>query len=109
MNAPYDKPTSLGILPGTVESTVVVKPDPEHVADALNGDDDIGTIICEVSGANYGSVPLPDGFLPELRRLADEHNAVLIFDEVITGFRWSPGGLQARDGVLPDLCSMAKS
>ena len=49
MNAPYDKPTSLGILPGTVESTVVVKPDPEHVADALNGDDDIGTIICEVS------------------------------------------------------------
>ena len=52
MNAPYDKPTSLGILPGTVESTVVVKPDPEHVADALNGDDDIGTIICEVSGAN---------------------------------------------------------
>ncbi len=108
MNAPYDKPTSLGILPGTVESTVVVKPDPEHVADALNGDDDIGTIICEVSGANYGSVPLPDGFLPELRRLADEHNAVLIFDEVITGFRWSPGGRQARDGVLPDLCSMAK-
>ena len=108
MNAPYDKPTSLGILPGTVESTVVVKPDPEHVADALNGDDDIGTIICEVSGANYGSVPLPDGFLPELRLLADEHNAVLIFDEVITGFRWSPGGRQARDGVLPDLCSMAK-
>jgi glutamate-1-semialdehyde 2,1-aminomutase len=108
MNAPYDKPTSLGILPGTVDCTVVVKPDLEKVEEALQRDGDIGTIICEVSGANYGSVPLPDGFLPELRRLADVHKAVLIFDEVITGFRWSPGGRQARDGVTPDLTSMAK-
>jgi glutamate-1-semialdehyde 2,1-aminomutase len=108
MNAPYDKPTSLGILPGTLACTVVVKPEIEKVEAALNSDSDIGTIICEVSGANYGSVPLADGFLPELRRLADAHNAVLIFDEVITGFRWSPGGRQARDGVLPDLTSMAK-
>ena len=108
MNAPYDKPTSLGILPGTVDSTVVVAPDPDQVAEALKADDEIGTIICEVSGANYGCVPLPDGFLPELRRLADAHGAVLIFDEVITGFRWSPGGRQARDGVIPDLTTMAK-
>ncbi len=108
MNAPYDKPTSLGILPGTVACTVVVKPDIDQVAAALSADSDIGTIICEVSGANYGSVPLTEGFLPELRRLADAHKAVLIFDEVITGFRWSPGGRQARDGVTPDLTSMAK-
>ena len=108
MNAPYDKPTSLGILPGTVEATVVVKPDLAAVEAALAADEEIGTIICEVSGANYGSVPLPEGFLLELRRLADAHKAVLIFDEVITGFRWSPGGRQARDGVTPDLTSMAK-
>jgi glutamate-1-semialdehyde 2,1-aminomutase len=108
MKAPYDKPSSLGILPGTVESTVVAPPDADWVEAALKRDGDIGTIICEVSGANYGSVPLPPGFLKELRRLADEHNAVLIFDEVITGFRWSPGGLQARDGIIPDLTSMAK-
>ena len=108
MNAPYDKPTSLGILPGTVDCTVVVKPDATKVEAALQSDSEIGTIICEVSGANYGSVPLPDQFLPELRRLADTHNVVLVFDEVITGFRWSPGGRQARDGVIPDLTSMAK-
>ena len=77
-----------GILQGTVEATVVVKPEPAAVEAALVADDEIGTIICEVSGANYGSVPLPEGFLPELRRLADVHQAVLIFDEVITGFRW---------------------
>jgi glutamate-1-semialdehyde 2,1-aminomutase len=108
MSAPYDKPSSLGILPGTVEATVVVPPDAARVAEALEKDSEIGTIICEVSGANYGSVPLPVGLLSELRRLADAHSAVLIFDEVITGFRWSPGGLQARDKILPDLTSMAK-
>ncbi len=108
MAAPYDQPSSHGILPGTVEATVVVPPDAARVAEALQADDEIGTIICEVSGANYGSVPLPFGFLGALRKLADEHNTVLIFDEVITGFRWSPGGLQARDNILPDLTSMAK-
>ena len=108
MSAPYDQPSSHGLLPGTIEATVVVPPDAARVAETLQADSEIGTIICEVSGANYGSVPLPFGFLAALRKLADEHNAVLIFDEVITGFRWSPGGLQARDKILPDLTSMAK-
>ena len=106
--APYDQPSSLGILPGSVDASVVVPPDAERVAEALARDSDIGTIICEVSGANYGSVPLPFGLLASLRELADAHEAVLIFDEVITGFRWSPGGLQARDNIIPDLTSMAK-
>jgi len=108
MAAPYDQPSSLGILPGTIEATVVAPPDASRVAEVLDADNEIGTIICEVSGANYGSVPLPYGFLSALRELADQHNAVLIFDEVITGFRWSPGGLQARDKIVPDLTSMAK-
>lgn len=108
MAAPYDQPSSLGILPGTIEATVVAPPDAARVAEVLDADNEIGTIICEVSGANYGSVPLPYGFLSALRELADQHNAVLIFDEVITGFRWSPGGLQARDKIIPDLTSMAK-
>ncbi|MEC9153048.1 MAG: aminotransferase class III-fold pyridoxal phosphate-dependent enzyme [Pseudomonadota bacterium] len=108
MAAPYDQPSSLGILPGTIEATVVAPPDASRVAEVLDADNEIGTIICEVSGANYGSVPLPYGFLSALRELADQHNAVLIFDEVITGFRWSPGGLQARDKIIPDLTSMAK-
>lgn len=108
MTAPFDRIPSLGILPGAAEATVVVAPDADKVEAALRRDSEIGTIICEVSGANYGSVPMPDGFLKDLRRLADEHGVVLIFDEVITGFRWSPGGLQARDGIIPDLTTMAK-
>jgi len=106
--APYDRMPTLGALPAAVEATVVIPPDPERVEAALKGDREIGTIICEVSGANYGCVPLPEGFLPQLRALADRYDAVLIFDEVITGFRWSPGGRQARDGVIPDLTTMAK-
>jgi len=108
MKAPYDQPASLGILPGSVDATVVAAPNVDAVEAALKHDTEIGVIICEVSGANYGSVPLPAGFLVELRRLADSYGAVLIFDEVITGFRWSPGGLQARDGITPDLTTMAK-
>jgi glutamate-1-semialdehyde 2,1-aminomutase len=108
MKAPYDQHSSLGVLPGSVDATVVAAPNAEAVESALKRDPEIGTIICEVSGANYGSAPLPEGFLADLRRLADSYDAVLIFDEVITGFRWSPGGLQARDGIIPDLTTMAK-
>ena len=51
MAAPYDQPSSLGILPGTIEATVVVPPDAARVAEVLEGDSEIGTIICEGSGA----------------------------------------------------------
>ena len=53
-------------------------------------------------------MPLKDGFLQELRQVTAEREVVLIFDEVITGFRWSSGGAQERFGVRPDLTSMAK-
>jgi glutamate-1-semialdehyde 2,1-aminomutase len=108
MAAPYDQLTTEGVLPAAAEATVVCPPDADAVSDALSKDKEIGTIICEVSGANYGSVPLKEGFLSDLRRLADEHEVVLIFDEVITGFRWAPGGVQAVSGVTPDLTAMAK-
>ncbi len=108
MSAPYDELSTLGVVPGAAEATVVCPPDADAVDDALARDKEIGTIICEVSGANYGSVPLKDGFLEDLRRLADEYEVVLIFDEIITGFRWSPGGVQALSGVTPDLTTLAK-
>lgn len=107
-SAPYDRSPSLGVLPGALEATVVAPPDPQRVDDLLAADAAIGTVICEVSGANYGSVPLPPGFLPALREIATRRDVVLVFDEVITGFRWSPGGRQARDGVIPDLTTLAK-
>ena len=62
----------------------------------------------EPSGASWGEVPLPFGFIAELRELTRKHGVILIFDEVITGFRWSRGGAQARYGITPDMCVLAK-
>ncbi|MBC6406189.1 MAG: aminotransferase class III-fold pyridoxal phosphate-dependent enzyme [Rhodospirillales bacterium] len=103
-----DRPPSLGVPQAISDLTAVAPPDLEAIAERLDRDPGIGSIFVEASGANYGSVPLPDGFLPAIRAMADELDKVLIFDEVITGFRWSPGGRQARDGVVPDLTTLAK-
>ena len=62
----------------------------------------------EPSGASWGQVPLPAGFLAGLRELTRKHGVILIFDEVITGFRWSRGGAQARYRLTPDMCILAK-
>nr|WP_231578003.1 aminotransferase class III-fold pyridoxal phosphate-dependent enzyme [Thermorudis peleae] len=51
---------------------------------------------------------MPDGFLHRLREITQRYDTVLIFDEVITGFRWSPGGVQGLLGIRPDLTTMAK-
>ena len=108
MKAPFDRIPTLGV-PEVLKETMVVCPtDEAKVEDALKADRAIGAIIVEVSGANWGCVPVRDDFLRALRTLADRYECVLIFDEVITGFRWSPGGKQAVLGVTPDLTTMAK-
>jgi glutamate-1-semialdehyde 2,1-aminomutase len=99
---------SLGVPQAVSDLTVVAPPDLEAIAALLEQDAGIGTVFVEASGANYGSVPLPDGFLQGIRALTKASGHVLIFDEVITGLRWSPGGRQARDGVVPDLTTLAK-
>jgi len=69
----------------------------------------VAAMIMEPVLCNNGCIaPLP-GYLELARRLADQHNVVLIFDEVITGFRLSLGGAQARFGVTPDLCVLGKA
>ncbi|WP_247676720.1 MULTISPECIES: aminotransferase class III-fold pyridoxal phosphate-dependent enzyme [unclassified Leisingera] len=90
---------SLEVPQAVCDLTVVAPPDLGAIAALLDSDTQIGTMFVEASGANYGSVPLPEGFLQDIRALADQSGHVLIFDEVITGLRWSPGGRQARDGL----------
>ncbi|MEC9350216.1 MAG: aminotransferase class III-fold pyridoxal phosphate-dependent enzyme, partial [Planctomycetota bacterium] len=68
----------------------------------------IGALIVEPVAGNMGVVPPAEGFLAGLRALCDEHGALLIFDEVITGFRVSRGGAQERYDVSPDLTVMGK-
>ncbi len=69
---------------------------------------EIACIIVEPAAGNMGLVLPNDGFLQGLRDLCTEHGAVLIFDEVITGFRLSPGGAQQRFNITPDLTTLGK-
>ena len=68
----------------------------------------LACVIVEPVAGNMGVVPPADGFLEGLRRLCDESGALLVFDEVITGFRVACGGAQERYGVLPDLTILGK-
>ncbi|QFT74950.1 aspartate aminotransferase family protein [Ruegeria sp. THAF33] len=98
---------SLGI-PDVVNDLIhVCAAEPQAMQTALQ-DERIGTVIIEASGANYGCVPLETETLHALHDIARDAGVVLIFDEIITGFRWSPGGRQARDGIVPDLTTLAK-
>jgi glutamate-1-semialdehyde 2,1-aminomutase len=69
---------------------------------------DVAAVILEPSGGSWARLPLRPGFLPGLREVTRRHGTLLIFDEVITGFRWAPGGAQQRSGVTPDLSTHAK-
>jgi glutamate-1-semialdehyde 2,1-aminomutase len=106
---PFDAPGSLGLAPGTELGSVMIPAnDLDRLALTLRNDRDIAAIILEPSGASWGTVPLAPGFLAGVRELATGHDVLLIFDEVVTGFRWAPGGAQERAGVTPDLSTHAK-
>lgn len=94
---------SAGVTPGAVADTVVV---PWNVVPTL--DDDTAVLIVEAVAANMGLVPPADGFLAALRAECDRVGALLMFDEVITGFRLGIGGATAWSGVTPDLWSFGK-
>ena len=105
---PFDVPASTGIPQGVLDTVVVLPPDLAALERVLTADGDIAGVITEASGASYGTVPLQPGFLEGVRKLTRDHGVVMILDEVITGFRWSPGGAQQRLGIDPDLCTLAK-
>jgi glutamate-1-semialdehyde 2,1-aminomutase len=94
---------SAGVPAGAVADTVVV---PYNRVPTL--DDTVACVIVEPVAANMGLVPPVDGFLAGLRAECDRVGAVLIFDEVITGFRLGRGGAQERYGVTPDLSCFGK-
>jgi glutamate-1-semialdehyde 2,1-aminomutase len=102
-------PISQGGIPEVTEATIVCRfNDAEDVERALR-EQDVAAIILEPIPHNIGAVLPRPGFLERLRELCDEHGTVLIFDEVITGFRHALGGYQSICGVMPDLTTMGKA
>ena len=103
-------PDSAGVPKGCTQDTMIaVYNDLESVEELLTeSKDQVAAVIVEPVGANMGVVPPADGFLQGLRTLCDAHGALLIFDEVITGFRLKFDGAAGFYGVTPDLVTYGK-
>ena len=101
-------PASPGVPPEVAASTIVVPWNDDEALLAATAEHELAAILAEPLPANMGLVPPADGFLELLRTCADETGALLVFDEVVSGFRVARGGAQELFEVLPDLTIMGK-
>lgn len=106
----YGSPSSSGVTAGTAKDTLIAEYNSIESVEQIFSENqgEIACIIVEPVAANMGVVLPRDGFLQKLRALCDKNNALLIFDEVITGFRLAIGGAQEYYGVTADLVTYGK-
>ncbi|NBC16302.1 MAG: glutamate-1-semialdehyde 2,1-aminomutase [Bacteroidetes bacterium] len=106
----FGEPNSPGVTPGNAKDTLLARyNDVDSVRALVEANaGEVACIIVEPIAGNMGCIPPEPGFLEGLRTLCDEHGIVLIFDEVMTGFRVARGGAQERYGVTPDLTTLGK-
>lgn len=106
----FGDPDSAGVTKGAAEDTLLARYNDLNSVEALmkENKEDVACVIVEATAANMGVVPAAAGFLAGLRSLCDQYGALLIFDEVITGFRLAFGGAAAYFGVKPDLVTYGK-
>jgi glutamate-1-semialdehyde 2,1-aminomutase len=105
---PFDAPHIPGVPDATLGTVTVLPANDAALVEERLSKGDVAAVIIEPSGASWSTIPLVEGFLANLRDITTKHDVVLIFDEVITGFRWAPGGAQGRFSVVPDMTTMAK-
>ena len=103
-------PDSLGVPEGYTGNTLVAEYNNIESVEKLfeKYNNQIAAVIVEPVAANMGVVPPADGFLEKLRQITKKYNSLLIFDEVITGFRLAKGGAQEYFGIVPDLTVLGK-
>ncbi len=106
----FGTPNSPGVTRGTAKDTLLANfNDVQNVSALIEANKDkIACIILEPVPGNMGCIPPAEGFLEGLRELCDENGILLIFDEVMTGFRLAPGGVQERLGVNADIVCYGK-
>ena len=109
---PFDKPRAGRLSPtldGALNAGMMVIPRNDLVAlERALSKKDVAALFIEGAEAHASGSPVFPETIRAARQLTSRHGTLLVFDEVITGFRWSPGGWQAVIGVTPDLCSLAK-
>jgi glutamate-1-semialdehyde 2,1-aminomutase len=108
VDPPFDVPMSAGVPEATLDQLLLAPPNDIKAVVELLQRGDVAAVILEPAGGQSGTTPTIPGYLLELRAATKRHGVVLIFDEVITGFRYAPGGAQAYFGVTPDVTTLAK-
>lgn len=108
--ATFGLPDSPGVTAGAAGDTISVAWNDRRAVEAAfaQAGDDIALVLCEPVAANMGLVPPADGFLAFLREVTQRHGSLLLFDEVMTGFRIARGGAGEHFGVVPDLVTLGK-
>ena len=106
---PFDADGSLGVPPHVRQGLITIPDgDLNLLDDTLAASSDIAAVILEPSGASWGRVPIDPDWLRGVRESTARRGVLLIFDEVVTGFRFHSGGAQTLYGITPDLCCLAK-
>ena len=108
--ATFGVPSSPGVTKGTAADTITIPYNDEEAFKEImeKCGDEIAAVIVEPVAGNMGCIPPKQGYLRLLRKLTEEHGTLLIFDEVMCGFRASLGGAQAAYGIVPDLTCLGK-
>lgn len=98
----------IGAHPASATCVELVAPYDLAAMEAMLADDDVAAIILEPGGGSSGTLPYDPRYLQALRELSTRYGTLLIFDEVMSGFRFAPGGIQQIASVLPDLTTLSK-
>lgn len=106
---PWDIPDTSGLLPAVIENTIAIPADDEKALEATLADRDVASLVCEPWGAYSGTTGYAPSFYQAMRDITDKYGTLLHFDEVVSGFRYSPGGVQTAKGIIPDLTSLGKN
>jgi len=109
LRPPYDRPVSGGV-PAAVRDLCVVLPPNDSAAleRTLAERDDVACVLVEPAGGTHGTIPSSAEWIRDLRRLTAARGVLLVFDEMVSGFRMGPGGYQGVTGVHPDLTVLGK-
>ena len=108
VQAPYEAEAEAGQLAEVVDTVILCPPNDIGAVHTALAAGDVAAIILEPTGGHFGAIPIVPGFLAQLREAATRAGIVLIFDEVVTGFRVAPGGAQQLFGITPDVTTFAK-
>jgi len=106
---PWHVPTTAGLLPCVAENTLAIPVNDEAALEEALATNDIGLLLCEPWGGYSGITGIAPSFYQAMRDLTIKHGTILMFDEVVSAFRFAPGGIQAVKGILPDLTSLGKN